>query len=570
VSTMLELPLLPFTPSPSLPFSLSPLAVDESEPLGDRRAQRWIWIFLALGLAARLVRYALKFPLWNDECGLSASLLDRGYVDLLGPLDYGQVAPFLFLWVQLTLVKVFGFCEYTLRLFPILCGVASLFLFRHVAGRLLKGTAFVMAVGIFAVSYPAIRYSVEAKPYGSDVLVSLVLLAFVIEWLRRGGDDRWLWGLAALTPIAVWMSYPAVFVAGAVSIVVAVELWHRGGRGSWVAWIAYNVALLGSFAVLFAISAANQCSTAMQDMQDFWADAFPPLGSPLKLLGWLVTTHTGSLLKHPFGGDNGGSTLTFLACAAAVAVLIRRRRHLALLLCLAPLGLNFIAAALHRYPYGGFVRMAMYYAPIICLLAGLGTAAAVAWFQRGRGLSTRPLHVVLGVLAMVAVGSMARDFYRPAKSYQDMRTRDFARWFWFTAQYDGEVVCLKTDLGKDFANCKRLNLFEAMYLCYQRIYSPRHARREPPQWERITAERPLRCVEYKWLNVPYDHKAQETWLANMQERFDLVARDQYYALNGNPNTDEHQLDALEVYRFIPKSPAIAPLSLGKSPRGRVN
>ena len=379
-------PRHPLTPSPFLP----PLAVDERDPLGDRRAQRWIWLFLALGLAARLVRYALKFPLWNDECGLAASLLDRGYIDLLGPLDYGQVAPFLFLWVQLTLVKAFGFCEYSLRLFPILCGVASLFLFRHVAGRLLKGTALVLAVGIFAVSYPAIRYSVEAKPYGSDVLVSLVLLAFAIEWLRRGGDDRWLWGLAALTPIAVWLSYTAVFVGGAVSVVVAVGLWRRGGRRGWVAWIAYNAALVGSFAALFAISAANQCSTAMGDMQGFWDEAFPPLGSPWRLPGWLVTTHTGVLLSHPFGGVNGGSTLTFLACAAALAVLVRRRQFLVVLLCLAPLAINFIAAALHRYPYGGYVRMAMYYAPIACLLAGLGTAAAVAWFQRGRGLSSAP------------------------------------------------------------------------------------------------------------------------------------------------------------------------------------
>ena len=129
---------------------------------------------------------------------------------------------------------------------------------------------------------------------------------------------------------------------------------------------------------------------------------------------------------------------------------------------------------------------------------------------------------------------------------------------------------MKTDLGKSFTDGKRLNLFEAMYLCYQRIYSPRHARREPPQWDRITAGRPLRCVEYKWLNVPYDHQARDAWLAGMQERFDLVARDQYYALNGNPYTADHQLDGVEVYKFTAKSPRIAPLSLAEGNRGRVN
>ncbi len=118
-----------------------------------------LWLFLALGIAARVIRYALRFPLWEDEAFLAANLLHRGFGELAGSLDYYQVCPLGFLWVQLGAVRLLGFNEYVLRLVPLVCGLASLFLFRHLAGRLLRGTALVLAVAIFSVSYPCIRYS---------------------------------------------------------------------------------------------------------------------------------------------------------------------------------------------------------------------------------------------------------------------------------------------------------------------------------------------------------------------------------------------------------------------------
>jgi 4-amino-4-deoxy-L-arabinose transferase-like glycosyltransferase len=107
--------------------------------------------------------------------------LDRGYLELLRPLDFRQVAPFVYLWVPKTFVSVLGFSEYSLRLYVFLCSVASLLVFRRLAGRVLQGTARLLAVGTFAVAYPLLRYSAEAKPYGSDFFVSLVLLTLAVE-----------------------------------------------------------------------------------------------------------------------------------------------------------------------------------------------------------------------------------------------------------------------------------------------------------------------------------------------------------------------------------------------------
>jgi hypothetical protein len=55
-------------------------------------------------------------------------------------------------------------------LFPALCGLASVILFRHLAVRLLRGIPLVLAVGIFATAFYPVRHSAEIKPYASDLL----------------------------------------------------------------------------------------------------------------------------------------------------------------------------------------------------------------------------------------------------------------------------------------------------------------------------------------------------------------------------------------------------------------
>ena len=141
----------------------------------SRRLDTLTWAFVGLGVVLRLVRYAMNFPLWGDESFVAVNFIARGYRDLLRPLDYGQICPLLFLWIERWVVVHLGFSEWTLRLFPLVCGVSSVFLFRHVAGCVVGGLPLLLAVAIFAVSFHPIRHAAEVKPYASDLLVALVL-----------------------------------------------------------------------------------------------------------------------------------------------------------------------------------------------------------------------------------------------------------------------------------------------------------------------------------------------------------------------------------------------------------
>jgi len=531
--------------------------------IDSRRIDRLVWAFVALGVIVRLSRYLMRFPLWGDEAFVAANFLDRGYADLLRPLDYHQVCPLLFLWVELTVVKLLGFSEWSLRLFPTLCSISGVFLFRHVASRLFRGVAQLLAVAIFAVGYYPIRHGGEVKAYAVDLLVALVLLALAIEWRRAPRRVGWLWALAAFAPLAVGLSLPAVFVAGGISLALVGLLWRSGDRRAWLAWGAYNVAVVASFLIMFVVSVAAQYEREFSAaMEACWNLAFPPLTHPIKLIVWLVEAHTGRMFAYPIGSKSGGSTVTFVCAALAIVVLWRTRRRGIVGLMLFPLGLALIAAALRRYPYGFSARTMQYVAPSICLMSGLGAATMIAWCSSPRRRQ-RITGGVLLLLAVIGVGSLVRDMVQPYKTIFDLKDREFARWLWTDKAYDAQLVDVKTDLGKNFfPGCYEWG-HSSLYRCNQRIYSPdhRHGKR-PVKWSAISADRPLRCVVFSTPEMRRDEATFQCWLDKMARNYQLVGRDEFL-VNADSTWDHSRI---EIYEFTPKSARTAKQTSRDVPR----
>ncbi len=377
---------------------------------------------LALGVLWRVARYAMGQPLWGDEAFLAVNLLTRDFAGLLGPLDYRQIAPIGFLWAELAVVRALGRSEWALRLLPSLSGLASLGLFHRFARRAVDRRSALLAVGILAASFYPVRHATEAKPYATDMMLSLIVtgLAWGV-WRDPRSARRWL-TLTFAVVIGVWFSYPLVFVVAGVGLVLAVRVLKHVRPGPMAGFAGFALAGAASWLAFYVLTARPQAeSTPVYAQMETWRGAFPPLGRPWALPGWLLDVHTGNMLAYPQGGNDFGSTATAILVAAGVLALRKGRGGL-LALLLAPLLPTLLASALGRYPYGTSARTTLYMAPAFCLLAGVG---AVALIRRLSGFRRRRVYRIawVALAAMIVVGTAA-NLALPYKNFEDKLNRD--------------------------------------------------------------------------------------------------------------------------------------------------
>jgi hypothetical protein len=494
-----------------------------------------------LGVLWRTVRYAAGFPLWGDEASLAMNIIDRDILGLTGPLDYMQVAPLGFLWAVSAMTRALGTSEWALRLVPFLAGVASVALFASLARRLFDRAAAFAAIAIFAVSYYPVRHGVEVKPYATDLLVALLLLALAWEVSRRPRSaSRWI-GLVVIATAGAWLSFPSVFVAGGVAIYLAYRL-SRSPTPRLLCWLlVYGIAVFGSFTAMLVTFAGPHCDQN-PGLLSWWAEAFPPITEPWRLPGWLLATHAGGMLAYPVGGEDGGSSLTLILVVLGAIVMWRRRKDL-LLLLLGPLPLVFAAAAMYKYPYGGSVRVSIFMAPAFCLLAGLGLESLLR-----RALPERRLPAALvatGLLmGLLAVGGIVADVRNPFKTASDAENRRAIDWLReSTGDDDRWIVFSREDGAKHAPDISTWSGTALRFFYYVDRFAPVEVQAAPrPQ------EIDSRGAGRTWLLVYRDDKRAfpQRLLASYLERLERRL--------GAPHTHHFGLggaEGIDVYEFPP-------------------
>jgi Dolichyl-phosphate-mannose-protein mannosyltransferase len=396
-------------------------------------AQRWLrWAALAtvvVGLGWRIVRYFGQFPIWGDEAMLLLNILQRDYAGLTQHLRFAQVAPLFFLWLEKTALLLFGASEWSVHLFPMLMGLIAFGVFWRTCRTTFTPTVAGLAVGILAVSYYPVRHACEVKPYVFDLCFAVLYLWMALAQLRDRSQMRWLITLVAMTPIAVFSSYPSVFVAGAVSLVLLPTM----RSATWpqcLLYVLFNIVLLASFVVHYGFVGHHQIDAAeaqrtREFLHAYWKDAFPP-DSVLEWPLWLLKVFTGNMLAYPVGAKNGGSAITFLLVLIGSVTLTRSGQRSLLALCWLPFALNLIAAILGKYPFGESARITLHLAPFICVLMAHGLGQVFEWI-RAPVWRTR-LHLAAYVLLLgCGVAGIARDLVHPYKTEHDRDVRVLAR-----------------------------------------------------------------------------------------------------------------------------------------------
>lgn len=318
---------------------------------------------LAVGIFLRIWQCAANRSLWLDEASLALNIIRRSFTALIHPLDYSQAAPLGFLFVQKAIILILGNSEYSLRLFPLMAGICSLLLMYRVATKYLQGSAIYIALALFSISAFLIYYSAENKQYSSDVMFTLIILLAAHPCLTNTAGKREYVILAVLGTVAIWMSYPAVFVTAGIGIALAVQQFIKK---DWrvLFWLGLTfLPWLANFAFIYYISL--RFTAANSFLIRYWNSSFMPM-PPWNDIGWFGATLK-SVMVNPF--ELPFITFSAILLAAGLVSILLRKWHLGLAIVL-PIVVTLAVSGLQKYPFGD--RLILFLVPLIFILIAEG------------------------------------------------------------------------------------------------------------------------------------------------------------------------------------------------------
>lgn len=379
-----------------------------AEGRSDRAARRSPSLRTSLSLGVLVVvAVALRLPsivtrsLWLDEAWLANLVLAptwTAFVDEIlgrtpGSVQVAPVPPLFAIALRL-LAMVVGRSAPGLRLLPLAASVAAVLVAYVLAHRLASASrgrapdtgrvAGLVAAACFAC-YPAVvLYGQELKPYATDVLTVLVLLACGERVLARPDAARPWVAFALVAGLVPGISYPAVLVLPGLALGLFAGCGDGRARRRWaIAHGAAVVAALGWWVAVIGAQRARPTITA------YWQEGFAPatgavgwvVGQIALLVGWL-----------------GGTPIWLFAALALAGVVCGPPRFM---VTVGATLATVVGAALgHLYPLA-VDRTSLYLAPLLYVPFGLATSVLAGAFATARPGRRLPAAAALG--ACVAV-----------------------------------------------------------------------------------------------------------------------------------------------------------------------
>ena len=403
----------------------------------------WLIMAIGIGIAWRLTDYFLRFPVWDDEASLGLNILHRGYLGLLQPLRYGQVCPIGFLWISKFLIDTCGTDVWVLRFIPLVAGIAAVLLAWPVTRKVAGRRVGLLATALIACSLATNRFGTDFKPYSTDLLLALSIIGLALIAIRRPRDYRPVLFLALITPLAIVLSYPSVFVLAAALLALFPALCRRQNTSWRAAYVFWAALTAGSFAAIYFTVIHVQMRHTHTFMQEFWKNAFPPHG--WAIFPWLIDAHISNMMSYPFGGSKGIALLIAPLVLVGLWRLWKKRRIAELILLAGPFAFTLIAAFLHKYPYGADARVEQHLVASITILAALGavTLSALA-IKKSRNIRVwrNTANIPVAVMVIFAGVMIAKDICYPWRTPAPLLAQQFIHRIFHHAGTDTQIVIL--------------------------------------------------------------------------------------------------------------------------------
>jgi hypothetical protein len=374
----------------------------------DDRAGHWIQRLelgiLALGIAARLVRFLEPRPLWIDEVLIALNVLPHGPADFLRPLELSQISPIGFLIGEWLVTRVAGAGEHALRFLPFVASIAALIAFNRLARRTLEPGTALLATALAALSPLLIYYAGEVKSYTFDWLGAVLLMHATLSLSEEPTPRTWMrWSLTAGFGALMSTAAP-FFVAGCALALLTVPALRtpravlRLGTAAAPAAFLFGVQYFTTYSAEFTRVA----------MESYWSRQFLNAQFPDVLVqaGQSARTFVVDVL---FGDRVAESmprksmTIVVLLSAIGAVVLTRKSPRIAAVV-LAPAVLAAAAALMHRWPLTA--RLLLFLVPALAMALASGLAGLMQLLpSRARGVTFAAISTLLLVGAAAGVRS---------------------------------------------------------------------------------------------------------------------------------------------------------------------
>jgi uncharacterized membrane protein len=371
-----------------------------------------VLLLILLGALLRLRQYLTGRSLWADEAMLALNIVSRNFAGMFRPLDYDQGSPIGFLLVEKIFNSILGKSEFALRLFPLLMGLISLWLFYLLLKRITGGAGLLTALALFAFNPRLIYYSSEVKQYILDVAVTISLLliaAPAFSMSSRKKDFAWL-TLAGL--IALWFSHPALFVLAGIGLALVIVTLRRRDTSNLRFVIGMGLLWILEIAFLYLLILKNLSQNAY--MREYWQGAFLPM-PPWSDPGWF-TKAINQNISIQFGIPYAVYFVFLIMLVGGAVLFFQNQSYAVAFACI--LLATLTASALGLYPV--FERMILFLIPIGLILIGEAVAAFSQRVQRFHFLGAFTIVFLADFLIYGPLFTSVQNFVEP-KYFEHIR-----------------------------------------------------------------------------------------------------------------------------------------------------
>ena len=362
-----------------------------------------IWInrilvsVLCVGIIFSLVNFFNFRSLWLDEALLSVSIVDRNFAELLVPLEFDQVAPIGFLFIENMFANLFGNVDWSLRIFPFISFLISVALIFKFNKQLFKNvTIALLAATLFCLNSFVLYYSIEVKQYMSDTLICLLIMVTAVDYMQTK-TRRSLINYSLVSILSVWFSNVAVIILFTAGLVVFYQVAIKDKLKSLKPFIPVSLGII-SFACYYSLFIHSH--PAKEPMVAYWTKNAGFLYTDI--FSWefryFLRTRIQSILMVLLEiGNFWWFTLVFMC----LGILTNFKNKTVLILLCLPICVHLALSYLRLYPFDR--RLILYHVPLLISLLSVGLYKSYAFINHK--FNAVPIYIVLipVVINLVAV-----------------------------------------------------------------------------------------------------------------------------------------------------------------------